>query len=161
MGPWTIPDPGPKPPPGPARSAWLDVQMLHRHRHDIARLLDKIDPALRQDAHTTLDSGRVALHVLEFLETMFPETVRTTKLPALLAHLTNGFRNYCKHHGCKMLRLPLVREMGVDQGLLDGDVLVAARLHRECADARRSARPDQNCRPARLVGRSVRWTRGD
>lgn len=131
MNHWEIPQPGPQPPPGPAREAWLDVQMLSRHRAGIDSLLDSIDPGLRQNTPVTIDSEVVALKVLQYLDGLAPETTRTAKIPAILVHLNTGFRAYCRHHDYKMLRLPLVRELGIDEGLLDGDALRDRRIHRE------------------------------
>lgn len=128
--PWRITPPGRKPPPGPERSAWLESQSLFRNRDDIYRLLDDIDPALRADRPTELDPNAVSLAILEFLEQKISRGGQGMAALTILCHLNSGFKRYCRHHDVSKIQLPLVQDLGLDDGLLDGEVLASLALHR-------------------------------
>lgn len=132
--PWVIPKPGPRPVPGPARTAWLQACALYRHRDDLYALLDKIDPLLRKNQLVPLGRDRVALTVLEFLEDPAKELSKPASATAVLHYLHDAFKRYGAHHGVKTPYLPLVHELGLEDGLLDGDALANYALHRALVD---------------------------
>jgi integrase len=129
--PWHVPRPGPKPPPGPERIAWLDQKLLHRRQGDIDALLDRIDPALRKDNPTSLDQEKAALEILIYLEGLNRSSGRPKTIQVLLAHLNLGFRHYTKRHNLKRLRLPIVGSFGLEDGILDDQSISRARVHRD------------------------------
>lgn len=131
---WYVPRPGPKPPAGPERIAWLDRKLLHRHQRDIDALLDRIDPALRKDVPTSLDQDRTALEILIYLESLNRSSGRPKTIQLLLAHLNLGFRDYAKRHNLKRLRLPIVGKFGLEDGILDGQSIARSRIHRDMVD---------------------------
>jgi integrase len=121
--PWEIPQPGPKPPPGPERAAWLDLRLLRRSRKDIEDLLDRIGPELRKNQPKELDNDLVAEKILEFLNQVTLKNPRAIVVRVLLQHLHAGFSRYCRHHKIKSPRIPLLADLGLEDGLLDGDTL--------------------------------------
>lgn len=132
--PWAIPLPGHKPPPGPERSTWLDMNLLYRHRDGLYDILDRISPALRQNQSTLLEQESAAIAILQFLEEINASTAGTATLVVILRYFQQGFKRYCRQHGLKSIRIPLVEELGLEDGLLDGDVLDAATRHQAIVD---------------------------
>ena len=129
--PWDIPKPGRKPPPGPERTAWLDAHLLNRNRAELHALLDGINPALRTNSPVTLERESISLSILQFLERVTASTARAATVIAMLRYLDRGFKRYCRQHNYKKIRLPLIQDLGLEDGLLDGYSLEASMLHRE------------------------------
>ena len=158
--PWVIPRPGHKPPPGPERSTWLDMNLLYRHRDGLYDILDRISPALRQNQSTLLEHESVAIAILQFLEEVNASTAGAATLVVLLRYFQQGFRQYCRQHRLKSVRIPLVEELGLEDGLLDGDVLNAATRHQaivDCWIARTTRMIDSKATP---TGREIVETIG-
>jgi hypothetical protein len=130
-GPWDIPTPGRKPPPGPERTAWLDAHLLNQNRTELHALLDGINPALRTNLPVALERESISLSILQFLERVTASTARAATVIAMLRYLDRGFKRYCRQHNYKKIRLPLVQDLGLEDGLLDGYSLEASMLHRE------------------------------
>lgn len=129
LSPWVIPNPGRKPPPGPERAAWLEANLLARNRTELYGLLDGISPSLRKNLPSDLDREAVALAILQFLEKVSATTARGATLIAMLRYLQRGFTAYCRYHGYPLLRIPLVQDFGLGDGLLDGQAIEASLLH--------------------------------
>lgn len=128
---WAIPRPGPKPPPGIERTAWLEANLLYRHRDALHDLLDQINPDVRRNQPVALDQDTVARAILSFLTKSADTTARAPALVAMLRYLHRGFTAWCRHHRLQQIRIPLVHEFSIDNGLLDGDSLTAIALHRD------------------------------
>lgn len=121
--PWELPRPGPKPLAGPERSAWLDLRLLRRHRKDLEDLLDRIGLELRRNQPKELDHDLVAEEVLKFVDQVTLKNSRAIVVRVLLQHLHAGFKRYCRQHSMKAPRIPLLADLGLEEGLLDGDTL--------------------------------------
>lgn len=134
-GHWDIPKPGPKPLPGAERAAWLDLRALRRHQRDINQLLDGIAPELRRNVPIELDQNVIACAVLEYIEALTAKTARATTVRLVLVHLQRGFRSYCRAHDLPIIRLPLITELAIDDGLLDGNVFADYQTYRALVDA--------------------------
>ena len=132
--PWHIAPPGRKPPPGPERSIWLDAQVLFRNRAEIHQLLDDIHPALRDNQPAEIDPNVVSLKILECLEQKLSAGGQATAALIILCHLNAGFRRYCHRHAVAPIPLPLVQDLGLDDGLLDSDALASLTLHQAVAN---------------------------
>lgn len=134
-GHWAIPQPGPRPPPGPERTQWNNQKKLHKHRADIHALLDSISPKLRNNVSTSLSADQVSLRILEHIEQVSAKSARAQFISLLLAHLQRGFRSYCREHRLPVISLPLIGPLAIDEGLLDGDLLANEQLHRQILSA--------------------------
>lgn len=128
---WAIHDPGPKPEPGPARNVWLDARLICRHKNQIEALLDDIAPELRRNTPKVLDQNHVSICILKFLSGITKKTSRAVTVRAILQFLHNGFRSYCRHYKLKMPRIPFIANLGLEDGLLDGNSLEDFTIHRQ------------------------------
>lgn len=144
--PWCVERPAKKRPPlGEERETWLEQRLLFRSAHALIDVLDRIDPAIaRNEPITELDEDAVTIALLEFLEPQSSvsdapgdrlKRMALHKARVFLRYFDRGFRSYCSQHGLRPPRLPLIRELGADEGVLRADTFELLRQWRNCAGA--------------------------
>lgn len=140
--PWQVDRPTrARPPAGPEREAWLEHGLLFRASRTLKAVLDRIDPAIaRNEPIATLDEEAVTIALLEFLESAPSKTTAksaTGRMPlhkarVFFSYFARGFRRYCKIHGLREPRLPLIQEFSLEEGALQADTFDSLREYRRC-----------------------------
>ncbi|HRQ59736.1 MAG TPA: hypothetical protein PLN31_20160 [Azoarcus taiwanensis] len=140
--PWRIAKPPrAKPELGPELDAWLESRLLFRNRWTLYQVLANIDERiLRNEALAELDEDEVAAAILDLVDPSTNENepnsgqrLTIPKARAFLGYFSRGFRRYCRQHGLREPRLPLVREFALDQGMLKADLFGSLERHRRFA----------------------------
>lgn len=142
--PWRVDKPAAaKPDPGVALDRWLDQRLLYRHRHDLYGVLASIDERLaRNEVVPELNEEVVAEAVLRFLQSADadPKDQSRVRMPVhkariFLEYFSRRFRLYCREHQLREVRIPLIREFSLDDGMLNGDLFVDLANYRQCTKA--------------------------
>lgn len=138
--PWRVDRPArARPLPGPERDTWLEHRLLFRASRALKSVLDHIDPAIaRNKPVAVLNEDTVTVALLEFLDPPADEGAATPtscrmplhKARVFLDYFARGFRHYCKNHGLRPPRLPLLREFSLEQGTLSADTFESLRDYR-------------------------------
>lgn len=140
--PWRVERPAqPRPPLGPERAAWLEQRLLFQSARSLKSVLDRIDPAIaRNEPIVAINEDTVTNALLDFFE---PTPLEDDSAPGkgrmplhrarvFLGYFTRGFRLYCQNHALRQPRLPLIRELSLDEGSLQAGTFSALREYRCC-----------------------------
>ena len=140
--PWRIERPARiRPQLGPERDAWLEQRLLYRSARSLKAVLDRIDPAIANNAPVAeIDEDAVTIALLDFLDPTPSEDAADIdkgrmpvhKAQAFLSYFVRGFQRYCHLHNLRQPRLPLSQEFSLTEGSLQAGTFSDLREYRRC-----------------------------